>query len=294
MLLIELVEKYGGSATTLNDKIANALPHIFDFTFPMYDPSYLTVLETKIVRHFLNYFTCYDDEDEWKAALETQLNEDMLLFNQRYASTLVQINPLYTHFLETVRSSGGTQTANDSTSTTISGSETINESGNRNSSESHGETVQDETKDSATLTSNNQKTNRRQSENIKRESDTPMGDIDQIDNYLSRAEKNNNVEDVAEVDNGSQGTSSISEGKNVRTGQSHNGEESQRATSKTNGQTQTVTGNNSVTTTEQYLDTVKGNSGISQAELIAKWRETFIDIDKEIIKSLKTLFILCF
>lgn len=75
--------------------ITQALPKIFDFDFPIFDENYREVLERKIVRHFYTREIGFETVGLWKLKLNTKLNEIMPLYNQRYKSTLLEYNPLY-------------------------------------------------------------------------------------------------------------------------------------------------------------------------------------------------------
>ena len=80
--------------------IKNCLPKVFDFNFPIFDESYRTVLETKILRHYYTREIGLDTVGLWKLKLNTKLNEIMPYYNQRYESCLLKVtdedgNPLF-------------------------------------------------------------------------------------------------------------------------------------------------------------------------------------------------------
>ena len=75
--------------------IAKALPKIFNFNFPIYDESYRTVLETKIIRHYYTREIAFETAGLWQLKLSTKLNEIMPYYNKLYNSELYNFNPLY-------------------------------------------------------------------------------------------------------------------------------------------------------------------------------------------------------
>lgn len=274
MTMLELVMKYG-TGSTLRDKITSALPYIFNFDFPMYDNSYKSVLEAKIVKHYLSYELCNVDDEMWQLILDTWLNENMPLFNQRYATTLINIRPLVNQSLSTQKSGSSQrfeQGTNNSTVTTadLSTSETSSEN-----DRAHGTTSQNEHSDNRTHSDNK----------TVKELDTPNGSIQSLDDgYLSKG--------VKEAVSGGDATRGKS--NDTVTGEEHNIGESSTSSS-SNGST-TSTGGNSgqATTTDEWLDTVLGHSGISESKLLQEYRDILIDIDKEIVAEIKPLFKLVF
>ena len=79
----------------VDDVIAAALPHIFDFDFPIFDENYRTTLETKIIRHYYTREIGLETYGLWKLKLQTKLNEIMPYYNKLYESELFTYNPLY-------------------------------------------------------------------------------------------------------------------------------------------------------------------------------------------------------
>ena len=82
---------YGNTAKV----IAAALPKVFDFEYPLFDPTYKNVLETKILRHYYTREIGCETVGLWKLRLETKLNEIMPYYNQLYKSELYNFNPYY-------------------------------------------------------------------------------------------------------------------------------------------------------------------------------------------------------
>ena len=87
----------------IEDVITGAMPKIFDFDFPIFDESYRSVLERKILRHFYTREICEETVGLWKLRLNTRLNEIMPYYNKLYKSELLDFNPLYTDNLKRER-----------------------------------------------------------------------------------------------------------------------------------------------------------------------------------------------
>lgn len=222
-----ICETYAGLTSSvgynnINDVIQKAIPHIFDFDFPIYDENYKNVLCAKILKHFYTREIGAETVGLWKLWLDTRLNEIMPYYNQLYKSALIEFNPLYDVDLTTKHE----RNTDDVTSATNSGS----------GSETN---VKDNT----------------QKESY---SDTPQGALDNVDNdtYLTYARKvTNNDTDTRQYTN-------------------------------------TDTGKTSVTSFEEYTESVSGkNGGASYSQRLTEFRETFLNIDMLIIDELATLFI---
>ena len=68
---------------------------IFDFYFPIFDESYRSVLETKILRHYYTREIGLETVGLWKHFLNMRMNEIMPYYNKLYESQLLEFNPLY-------------------------------------------------------------------------------------------------------------------------------------------------------------------------------------------------------
>lgn len=85
-------ESVGGNG--IDSVIQRAIPHIFDFDFPIFKAEYRNVLATKILKHYYTREIGYETYGLWKFKLGVRLNEIMPYFNQLYESTLLEFNPL--------------------------------------------------------------------------------------------------------------------------------------------------------------------------------------------------------
>ena len=78
----------------VDEIIAKARPKIFDFYYPIFDESYRSVLETKILRHYYTREIGCETVGRWKLFLQAEMNEIMPFYNQLYASELIKFNPM--------------------------------------------------------------------------------------------------------------------------------------------------------------------------------------------------------
>lgn len=301
--------------------IANALASIFDFDFPIYDESYRTVLETKIINHYYTREIGYETVSLWKFALGTRMNEIMPYYNQLYKSALLEFNPFYDVDVTTEGNKNGkfdettsasqkvdtTRTDNLNEDTTVKNTRTDNlqSQTTSNTSGSNSSTRTDDLRHADSETHSDQTTS--STTQIDLYSDTPQGALTDVEaeRYLTTARKTTN--------NGTTNTSGQSESSGSNTGTVRNsGNESAEGTSNTsntgtqnndstgsvkNTGTQDVnkTGNESgtrnYTNVDDYLEHVYGKrGGQSYASLLTEYRKTFLNIDMMIINDLADLF----
>lgn len=115
---------------SIDSIIEKAAPKIFDFAFPIYDESYRTILEEKILRHYYVMEIGCETVGLWKHFLKMKLNEIMPYYNKMYESTLFEYNPLHDVDYTKVgsRTADGTKksegTSTDSQTTESEGSST--------------------------------------------------------------------------------------------------------------------------------------------------------------------------
>lgn len=79
----------------VDEVIRSSLFKIFDFEFPIFDESYRSVLETKILKHYYTREIGFETVGLWKMKLNTKLNEIMPYYNKLYESELLKFNPFY-------------------------------------------------------------------------------------------------------------------------------------------------------------------------------------------------------
>lgn len=265
--------------------IKNCLPKVFDFNFPIFDESYRTVLETKILRHYYTREIGLETVGLWKLKLNTKLNEIMPYYNQLYKSELIEFNPLYDVELTRERKIKGTGTKDT-------------ENGESREGENHSNTSQtntnnvteiDNDKGTVTGTADGTQNQNTSGNRTNMYSDTPQGAITdlQAGKYLTNAtvDSATNTFSGASHDSTSQ-TSENTRNNETQTDGSADGYNDSNYSSNMDGYSNTKLSN-----TEDYLEHVIGsNGGESFSKRLNDYRSTFINIDMMIINELEELF----
>lgn len=309
----------------IDDIINKAIPVVFNFPFPIFDEAYRNVLCKKILKHYYTREICEETVGLWKFRLDTRMNEIMPYYNQLYRSELLEFNPLYD--VDITRKGNKENTAKDnesvdSTRTGTGNSETdaTSKTNTTNTSNETSEGTSNGTNTSTTNATNegtnkttNESTTNAESSDNKTErdlySDTPQGALTNVDNetYLTNARKK--IGSGTKTDSGSStGETNVSvtgKDNSTTTGEDTNattGKVDVSATGETNNEGNSTTNyNNSDTfnssqvknaeSTEDYLETVSGKQGgASYSKMLMEYRDTFLNIDMQIIESLSDLF----
>lgn len=261
----------------VEDVIKKALPVVFDFSFPIFDENYRSVLETKILKHFYTREIGLETVGLWKLKLDTKLNEIMPYFNQLYKSQLYAFNPFYDVDLTRKHriDGSGTKDTDTATNTQTEHNITVDESGNSTITGSG----------SSNSESANTIANTKTDAFSERYSDTPQGALTDLraDKYLTNATLRDDNVNYSTNESGTDKTSTNS-----------NAENTENKSTETNGNNKTnVNGNvsSTLTNTEDYLETVQGkNGGSSYSKLLMEYRETFLNIDMMVMNELEDLF----
>lgn len=263
----------------VDEVISAALPHIFDFDFPIFDENYRTNLETKIIRHYYTREIGLETYGLWKLKLQTKLNEIMPYYNKLYQSELYTYNPLYDVDMTTThvgqRTGENTNVDSRTSERTNSGNTTSN--GTNNVENKGSETNTGRSKNSATR-------------NYQRDdaySDTPQGTLNNVKNlnYLTNAR--NIVDTEMTNENGETTGASASENTQVETNQqtvNSSGTETDKNEGSTVGKSKS---------TEDYVLHVMGKSaGANYARMIKDFRDNLLNIDMDVIRDLGELFMM--
>ena len=302
----------------MNAVIAKARDKVFDFDFPIYDESYRSVLETKIIKHYYTREIGMETVSAWKRFLDMRLNEIMPYYNQLYKSATLEFNPLYDTDISTTgnRKNNGTE-KNNSTSTTTNDLHNNTTAESTRTDNLHTGTTENATRtdnlhtgttENATRTDDlaNSSHSNSSENNRQRYSDTPQGSLENIetDAYLTNATltdsaatvdsngtntgtvKNNRSEDVDNT-----GTVKNNRSEDVdNTGTVKYNNTSNSSNTGTVGNTGNA--NKDYTNTGEYIEHVIGKRGAeSYASLLTQYRQTFINIDMMIIEELGDLFL---
>lgn len=261
----------------VEDVIKKALPVVFDFSFPIFDENYRSVLETKILKHFYTREIGLETVGLWKLKLDTKLNEIMPYFNQLYKSQLYAFNPFYDVDLTRKHriDGSGTKDTDTATNTQTEHNITVDESGNSTITGSG----------SSNSESANTRANTKTDAFSERYSDTPQGALTDLraDKYLTNATLRDENVNYNTNETGTDKTSTKTDAENT-----------ENKNTETTGNNRTnVNGNvsSTLTNTEDYLETVQGkNGGSSYSKLLMEYRETFLNIDMMIMNELEDLF----
>ena len=274
---------------SVEDIIYKALPSVFNFTFPIFDESYRSVIETKILKHFYTREIGFETVGLWKLKLNTKLNEIMPYYNKLYKSELLEFNPLYdVDLTRKHKIEGNGKKDSDTTITSnLSNSETTNGTNNK----SNDNTIKSDGSGTNKTVGSSTDENNKSSDFVEKYSDTPQGGLSGIqeDKYLTNATIRSNNDNV--TDNAS---NNVDETTSNSITTNDKGTESEALHSERVGSIESNS-NNIVTTmltnTEDYLETVTGKQGAnSYSKLLLEYRDTFLNIDMMVISELEELF----
>lgn len=258
------LEISGGSGD-VDSIIANSWNKIFTSKAPFFDEEYRSILCQKILKHYYLREICCETVGIWILWINTRLEEIMPYYNQLYESAKIEFNPMHNVDLtskhernvEGTSKEDGTRTDNTTGKRTLTGNrDTDNTSvGTRNTTNSSDETKRD------------------------LYSDTPQGAITGLENenYLTNARK------ITDNVNGT---------GNEETNTTEKSDTDYSETEDTTGKIDGVTSNTGKTnTTEDYLETIIGKQGTeSFSSLLNEFRETFLNIDMQVIEEFNDLF----
>lgn len=244
---------------------------VFDFDFPIFDENYRNVLEDKILKHYYTREIGAETIGLWKLWLNTRMNEIMPYYNQLYASEVIKFNPMYDVDLTTTHQQTDNRNDNMTESELKVGSrDTDFSSHDEGSSSSH--TDNDTSTDDRT-----------KNDHWEMFSDTPSGGLNGVrdEKYLTTVmhttddKSGSNVHSVNEVDNN--GSSSNSSSGNSDTDYSEDINRNRQV---------------GIKNVQDYASHVVGKTaGKSYSSMLKEFRETFLNIDMQIINELRDLFL---
>lgn len=118
--------------------IAAARPHLFDFSYPLYDPTHKEELETKIIEHYYVREIGAETPGLFKLYLRRTMREIMPYFNELYRSAALEYNPL--HDVDVTRTHEGTEDGSSSGTGSRAGNTSNNGTRNTQSAGTTGNT----------------------------------------------------------------------------------------------------------------------------------------------------------
>lgn len=287
--------------------IEAAIPKIFNFNFPIFDESYRSVLETKILRHYYTREIGLESYGLWKLKLQTKLNEIMPYYNKLYETELLKYNPLYDVNMTTTNvgqktgenfniSKNSDKRTNTGTSKLTDDSTNISESTSKTDGTRNAETESTNITNGKTHNVNDSTKGTTDAY-----SDTPQGALTGVlsNQYLTNARKidetNHSVTDSTDEETGA------IKGKQSDTNEQKLEEQSSNVGKRNSTKDDSLeslgesTGSNTGSTksTEDYVLHVFGKSaGSNYAKLIKDFRDNLLNIDMDIITDLGDLFML--
>ena len=257
----------GESESQLGDKvdsvIKKARSKIFNFSYPIFDEAYRSVIETKILKHFYFKEIGFETYGMWHMYLDTTMNEIMPFYNQLYESEKLKFNP-FEDTSYTVEKTGNVNKnahQNDKGSWNGSHDYVIDDVGNSKTvttnnghTEENGSIADEGTNHSTTHVTNNDNTETSDTGTVDHvitrtsqdkttgtdwvyRHDTPQGSVTNLNEskYLTSAEKNTKDDTVAGT-----GNENDTETRNL-TGTSSSNGGSDTEVNGTNGNTRTIT-----------------------------------------------------
>lgn len=277
-----ICENYAGlteseGQSNVNKIIAESRDKVFDFDFPIYDESYRSVLETKILKHYYTREIGCETVGLWKHFLDMKMNEIMPYYNQLYESATLDFNPLYDCDYSTTSS----RDIGHDEKTTNASKEDYSNSGTRT------DNLTEQEKINSTRTDNlaHHDTTVSSSSSKDKYSDTPQGALTNVENetYLTNAriiDENGNVTN----DGTNTGTQSNDSDRN----RTNSGTQK----TDTNGnRNENKNGTRNFNSTDEYIEHVAGKRGsASYSKLLTEYRDTFLNIDLMVIDELSGLF----
>ena len=285
--------------------ISDSIGNIFSFNFPIFDESYRNVICSKILRHYYTREIGFETVGLWKLKLDTKLNEIMPFYNQLYNSELIKFNPLYDVDLQTTHiGDKNSETSKEENKTGISNvSNEKTESGHaeRNKNVVEGENKRRSNTEGGTDIKNKLNAHNYSDSELNYDlySDTPQGGLNGVDSetYLTNARKISNTKngkkDETELEKNEYNKNDNQNESNDKTTigtESINNSTTSNDNTKING-IENINGKDKFNSTESYVLHVVGKqAGVSYSKLLKEFRETFLNIDMEIINSLADLF----
>lgn len=270
-----------GGSSDVDNIIANSWDKIFTSKAPFFDEEYRSVLCQKILKHYYLREICCETVGIWTLWMNTRLEEIMPYYNQLYESARIEFNPMHdvdltrTHKrnVEGTSKEDGTRTQTTKETREDSSEGSRNLTGNRDTD----------------TTGNGTRSTTNESDETKRDlySDTPQGAITGLENenYLTNARK---ITDNISTNGNEQTNTTEKTGTDYTENESTNASNNGTTISGLDGTTSNTGSSN---TTEYYLETIVGKQSTeSFSSLLNKFRETFINIDMQVIEEFSDLF----
>lgn len=297
---------------SFDERIEIGRKAFFDFEYPIFDEAYKQVIETKIIKRFYMREIGYETAGLFKLMMNNWLNEYMPYYNQLYKSELIKYDPLanvgyqdkYSRTNDSNRDSTGNLT-NTLKATGTSheegvGKSTTDTTSNTDTTDKLTSDTTSDTDTTGSSKSNTTDTTHSEGTENKREinDETPQSRLENTDQYansVSTTNANNSNDDNSESVNSTDTTGSnknVSHGEQDSVGSSKTVGHAETSTTTTDdinttsdsNQNQDTKANEKFQNTEDYIfNRVGKTSEQSYAKMITEFRETFLNIDHDII-----------
>ena len=309
-------EEYSG----VDELISNARPLIFDFDYPIFDTSYKSILESKILKYYYFHEICDVPLARWKLMLDNKMNEIMPYYNQLYSSEKLTITPLinesrersYTKDTSSTSEGQSTMQSSDTSTGHTETDETSRVTDNMTENTQGSGTRTGETTSNREETRNGQTSTTTTGESSETgqtlTSDTPQGTITDVDDngYLSGVQRTSgntetngtnigtNSESVKDEQTVTTSENTGDTSQSTRTGTTSGTVHSETDTTITTGRSGTDSSTAKINTLDDYLEKTSGITGVSQSQLLTEYRNTFLNIDQMVLRELRPLFFLLY
>lgn len=271
----------------------------FDFDYPIFDEDYRKIIETKIIKRFYMREIGFETAGLFKLMMENWLNEYMPYFNQLYKSELIKYDPLanvgYQDKYSRTNDSNRDSTANLTNDVTADGTRhELNVGKSTTDTTSDTDTTNTVTTDT---TSDTNTTNNEHSEGTENKRDmndeTPQSRLESTEQYgygvnTTNANSTNDTNSSGTNKNTSHGESDDSgTSKTVGHSETDSTITDDVTTHNTSNQDQNTKANEKFQNTEDYIFHRTGKtSDQTYAKMISEFRDTFLNIDDQIINQL--------
>ena len=274
-----------GGYNDTDDIINKSWNKIFKTSWPIFNESYRETLCKKILSHYYTREVCAETVGLWKFWLNTKMNEIMPYYNQLYLSAQKDFDPFNEIDFTKEIIEDSSQNKNGKGSNTGAINSTDNLTG-----ESSQSLTGDISRNASSDESQNQSSSTQTTSNGKElHSDTPQGSIQNIaeNGYLTDAVLTDNN---TSTNNSTDATKNTTRTEAEKTSSNNNTKNSSKSTSSAESSSSN-TYDEAINGAKNILETYRGkNSSVSYSKLIEEYRQTFLNIDLEIILSLSDLF----
>lgn len=287
-------------------RIEEGRKKLFDFDYPIFDESYRGVFETHFIRHFYMREIGFETEELFKFRLETWLIINMPYFNKLFESELIEYDPLINSKMNVTSNETNNKVQNDNRDTTRN--ETVdkdttftNDVDTTNSSTSNSQVDGSTTNDTTTNGTENVSTD---DFNRSLKSDTPdsrltltANDGQGVIEYASEIVENteNNVHDATRNETSENAGTSSETASNTTNETGASNQTGSGTEDVVNNETKNDTLNSTINEVEDYVQERVGKIGVqSYAEMVMKYRQSFLRVEQQIFNEMNELFMLVY